>query len=110
MEIDLKLAGARIRAVRNARNMTARKVANEVGIAEESLLHIESGVRSTSLHTFYRIAVVLDASMDYLSGRTDNPNERIATPIIRSEGLSGKQENAMMDISKAVASIIKKYV
>lgn len=106
----MKLAGSRIRAVRNARNMTAKKLARTVGITEESLAHIESGVRSTSLHTFYRIAVALDASMDFLCGRTDNPHERVVTPAIKDEGLSGKQEDAMMDISKAVASIIKKYV
>ena len=41
-EIDWKLAGTRIRAARNYRGMTARKLSELVGISEESLLHLES--------------------------------------------------------------------
>ena len=110
MGIDYKLSGSRIRAVRNARGMTARKLASLVGISEDSLLHVESGSRRPGYQTIYNIAVALDASIDYISGRVDRPDQFITTPIIEEQGLSDEQAELMEAITKAIAPIIKKKV
>ena len=108
MSVDNKLCGARIRAIRKDRKMTAGELAERVG--EVSLLHIECGSRGPSLQTLYSIANVLGASMDFLSGRVNKPNDYIPTPEIEEQSLSDRQASMLKDIAKAVAPIIKKNV
>ena len=91
MGIDYKLSGSRIRAVRNARGVTARKLASLVGISVDSLLHVESGSRHPGYQTVHNIAVAPDASIDYISGHVDRPDQLIPTPIIEEQGLSNEQ-------------------
>ena len=110
MSVDNKLCGARIRAIRKDRKMTAGELAERVGIGEVSLLHIECGSRGPSLQTLYSIANVLGASMDFLSGRVNKPNDYVPTPEIEEHGFSDKQSSMLKDIAKAVAPIIKKNV
>ena len=110
MAIDYKLSGARIRAVRNARGMTSRKLASLVGVTEDSILHIECGTRRPGYQTIYNIAVALDASIDYIAGRVDRPDEYVPTPVIEEHGLSGEQADLMEAITKAIAPVIKKKV
>lgn len=110
MAIDNKLSGSRIRAVRKARGLTAGQLAEKAGISEVSLLHIECGSRGPSYQTIYSIAEALDASIDFLSGRVNKPEEYIPTPEIEEYGLTAKQAALMKDIAKAVTPIIKKNV
>lgn len=110
MDMDMKLIGSRIRAVRKMRNITARKVAEYSGITEESLMHIECGARKPSYQTILNIAECLDASLDYLSGRVEKPADLVPTPIIKEAGLSEKQADALLDAAKALAPVIKKLV
>ncbi len=108
MAIDHKLSGNRIRAIRKARKLTAAKLAEAIGINEESLLHIECGSKKPSLQTFYSIADVLDCSMDFLSGRTNKPDDYIPTPEIEERGLTDKQAAMVKEIAKSVAAIVQK--
>ena len=110
MGIDYKLSGSRIRAVRNARGMTSRKLASLVGITEDSILHIESGTRRPGYTTIYNIAEALDASIDYISGRVNKPDEFVVTPVIEEHGMSPEQAELMEAITKAIAPVIKKKV
>ena len=110
MAIDNKLSGSRIRAVRKARGLTAGDLAEKAGISEVSLLHIECGSRGPSYQTIYNIAEALDASIDFLSGRVNKPEEYIPTPEIEEHGLTEKQAALMKDIAKAVTPIVKKNV
>ena len=110
MGIDLKLSGSRIRAVRKERNMTVRKLAELVGITEESLMHIECGARRPSYQTIYNIAEALDASLDFITGRVNKPDEYVATPLIEEEGLSEKQAGVLKELTKALIPVIKKKI
>lgn len=108
MAIDAKLCGARIRAVRKARNMSAYRLAELIGLSEVSLMHIECGSRGPSLQTIFNIAEALDSSIDFLTGRVDKPNDYIPTPEIEEQGLTDQQAQLLKDIAKAVAPVIKK--
>ena len=108
MAIDTKLCGSRIRAVRKARNMTAYRLAEMIGLSEVSLMHIECGSRGPSLQTIYSIADALDTSIDFLTGRVGKPEEVIPAPMIEEQELNDKQVQILKDIAKAVTPIIKK--
>lgn len=110
MGIDLKLSGSRIREVRKARKMSVQRLADIVGITEESLMHIECGARRPSYQTLYNIADALDASLDFLSGRVSRPNEYVPTPEIKESGLNEDQADTLRNIVRAIAPIIKKKV
>ena len=108
MAIDTKLCGSRIRAVRKARNMTAYRLAEIIGLSEVSLMHIECGSRGPSLQTVFSIAEALDTSIDYLTGRVDKHDDIIPAPMIEEQDLTDKQVQILQDIAKAVTPIIKK--
>ena len=109
-EIDWKLSGMRIRAARNYRGMTARKLSGLVGISEESLLHLECGNRRPSYITIYRIAVALDVSLDYLSGLTDRQDAKVPTPEIEGSDMSAKQRNAIEELTRALTPVVRKLL
>ncbi len=90
--------------------MTASTLAELIGINEDSLLHIESGTRKPSYQTIYKIAVVLEASLDFLSGRVDKPNDYIPTPEIEEFGLTDTQAKALKEFARAVVPVIKKNI
>ena len=108
MAIDTKLCGSRIRAVRKARNMTAYRLAETIGLSEVSLMHIECGSRGPSLQTIYSIADALDTSIDYLTGRVDKPDDVVPAELIKEQNLTEQQLQILKDIAKAVTPIIKK--
>ena len=109
-EIDWKLSGTRIRAARNYRGMTARKLSELVGISEESLLHLECGNRRPSYITIYRIAVALEVSLDYLSCLTDCQSEQVPTPRITGSDMTVKQSRAMEELTRALAPVVRKIL
>ena len=62
MDIDFILTGQRIREARKFRGWTADFLAEKVGLATESLRHIENASSKPSLQTLYKIATELDVS------------------------------------------------
>lgn len=107
MGIDYKLSGSRIRAIRNARGMTAHKLGDLVGLTEDTILHLECGTRRPSYQTIYNIAVALDASLDYITGRVERPYEYVSTPIVKEAGLSAEQADLLEALTQAIAPVIK---
>jgi transcriptional regulator with XRE-family HTH domain len=65
METDMRL-GARIRALRQARRLTLRVVADRAGVTESFLSQVERDVTSPSIATVGRIARSLDLSIAQL--------------------------------------------
>jgi transcriptional regulator with XRE-family HTH domain len=65
VETDLRL-GARIRALRQARQLTLRVVADRAGVTESFLSQVERDVTSPSIATVRRIARALDLSIAQL--------------------------------------------
>jgi len=90
--------------------MTVRKLAELVGITEESMMHIECGSRRPSYQTIYNIAEALDASLDFLTGRVNKPDEYVETPVIEEEGLSETQASILKDLVKAIVPVVKKKI
>lgn len=54
MDINIVIMGQRIRAARKMKHMSADALAEKIGIAAESLGHIECGSRKPSLQDFIR--------------------------------------------------------
>lgn len=110
MDINILIMGQRVRTARKMRNMTAEALAEKIGIAVESLGHIECGARKPSLQTLYNIALMLDVSMDYLVGRSLTPIETVIQSCISESGLAAEQEKLLMDLTRSMILVIKNNV
>lgn len=108
MNISNIIMGQRIRAARKARGIKAEKLAESVGIAVESIGHIECGSRKPSLGTLYRIAEALDVSLDYLTGRTESSTETIICDCAEHHDLTSEQKQMLMELSSNMIPVIKK--
>ena len=65
-ELNYKLVGQRIRAIRKKRGMTQERLAELAEISPQHCSGIETGAAKVSLPALIKIANVLDASMDEL--------------------------------------------
>lgn len=110
MSISVEMMGQRIREARKAKMVTAEQLAEQIGIAVESLGHIECGNRKPSLQTLYNISEALDVSLDYLTGRTMSPATRMIHQCASNEQLNEKQIAALQKIAKELIPVVKEYV
>lgn len=58
----------------NNKQITAYKVAKETGISQGLMNEYKNGIKSPTIQNLVRIADYLDCSVDYLLGRTENPD------------------------------------
>lgn len=107
--MDTVLIGSRIRAARKRHDMKAEELAEQLGIAVESLWHIENGARRTSFQTLLNIADILDVSLDYLAGRTQSPTEMLIKEQIDDDSLTDKQREMLLDAAKHLVPFVKEY-
>ena len=107
MDIDINVMGQRIRSARKLRGMKADTLAEKIGMATESLGHIECGAKKTSLQTLYNISEVLDVSLDYLVGRTVSPTESLLKTYADENSLTQEQEKILLDLARSMIPIIK---
>ena len=108
--MDIVTMGQRIRSARKMRGMNADELAAKIGIAVESLGHIECGAKKTSLQTLLNIADVLDVSLDYLAGRCLTPTENLLKSFAEDEKLTPEQEKMLLDLAKSMIPIIKNKI
>ena len=73
MELNNKNLGARIRNLREDKNITITALANEVGIERPTLGNIEHGRKGPSLEVAVKLSQFFDVSLDYLLCLTDDP-------------------------------------
>ena len=64
----------RLREMRMNRKLTHQNLADSLNMALRSYPHYEQGTREPSFDMLLRIADALDVSLDYLFGRSDDPN------------------------------------
>jgi transcriptional regulator, XRE family len=102
--------GSRIRTARQFRRLTGEQLAEKIGIAVDSLRHIENGVRSPSFQLIERISDILDVSLDYLAGKTDSPLEHRVRKELENSGLTKEQEDAIVELALNSIPIIKKHI
>lgn len=110
MGIDIKEMGRRIREVRRLRQMTAEQLSERIGMAVESLGHIECGNRRPSLSVLYAIAVTLDVSLDYLTGRSISPETRIVKAEVETAGLTERQEAVLHKMVQGLLPAVREYI
>ena len=67
------LFSARIYELRTTKNLTQQALADVVGIKKSAISMIENGQRAASIELLCALADYFNVSLDYLCGRTDNP-------------------------------------
>ena len=110
MEMDIELIGSRVRAARKMQDMTADELCEKIGIAPQTMRHIESGANKTSLQTLLNIADVLGVSTDYLLGRTSAPHEVIKIDPEKIRNLSEHQANMLYAMIENIVPVITDFV
>lgn len=73
----MKIFGERIRALRESTNYSQVKFAEVFGIGQSSVVRYEKGEASPALELLVKIADYYDVSLDYILGRTDNPQGKL---------------------------------
>lgn len=63
----------RLKQLRHQKSVTQKAVAQYLGIAEVSLQRFEYGTSKPKLENLISLADYFNVSLDYLVGRTDNP-------------------------------------
>ena len=71
----MSVMSQRLRECRKKASLTQMKVAIYADITERAYANYESGVRMPKLDILIRIADVYKVSLDYLTGRTDDPTQ-----------------------------------
>jgi transcriptional regulator with XRE-family HTH domain len=73
LETDLGVSPKRIRRLLRRRKVKQRELAEAIGMAEQTLSNKMHGLRTFTLKDLVRIADQLDTSVDYLTGRIEEP-------------------------------------
>lgn len=67
-ELNLILLGKRISRARKEAGLTQDQLSSKIGLSLSHYQSFENGYRGTTLSNIYKIAVVLNRSLDYLFG------------------------------------------
>lgn len=66
----------RLADIRNERNIRQTEVASAAGVSVRGYQYYEKGVKEPTLSVLIALADYFDVSLDYLCGRSDNPERR----------------------------------
>lgn len=64
----------RLQQLKNKNNLMQKTIAADNGLSLRAYQYYERGEREPSMSTLIALADYFDVSIDYLVGRTDNPN------------------------------------
>ena len=70
------MLGERLRALRKSMNLKRDDVASAIGVTPRAITFYETGDKKPTLDTAIKLADFFDVSLDYLVGRSDNPERR----------------------------------
>ena len=73
----MKIVGQRLRALRESVKMSQAKIGALFGCMQSSINRYESGEASAPYEVLLQYADHFDVSMDYIFGRTDNPQGKL---------------------------------
>ena len=73
----MKEVGKRLKALRESIGISQVKMAEAIGSTQSSVNRYENGQSSPSVELLRRYADYFDVSMDYIFGRTDNPQGKL---------------------------------
>lgn len=88
--------GDKLKKIRTEKHITLRQVQNDTGINFSNLAQIERKEHSANSETLKILANYYNVSVDYLLGKTDNPNAQIIT-IADDDGSIRKIEYELLD-------------
>ncbi len=77
----MKTCGERIAGLREKRGLTQEELSGKLDISRASLSHYEKGRREPDLDTLNRIATFFHTSVDYLLGRTEEPQTELSSEV-----------------------------
>ncbi|NHM27964.1 helix-turn-helix transcriptional regulator [Desulfofundulus sp. TPOSR] len=66
----------RLKEARKKKNLLQKELATLLGVSRTTVTSWENGTRVPEFETLRRIADVLEVSVDYLLGRTDDPSPK----------------------------------
>lgn len=67
----------RMKEIRKARGISQLRMAMDLNMAQNTISRYETGEREPGITELVKIADYFRVSVDYLLGRTDNPNMQI---------------------------------
>lgn len=70
----MSVIGTRIKELRLNKKVTQKEIAEGIGVSSVSIQRFEYGSVRPSLDTLIALADYFDVSLDFLTGRNDNPN------------------------------------
>ena len=73
----MKEVGKRLKALRESIGLSQVKMAEAIGSTQSSINRYENGQSTPPVELFRRYADYFDVSMDYIFGRTDNPQGKL---------------------------------
>lgn len=71
-----KIFSSRVSGLRTNKGLTQSALASAVGLNRTAVTLIEHGERACSVEVLIALADYFDVSLDYLVGRSDNPDRR----------------------------------
>ena len=93
---------ARLRETREQRELEQAELSALSGIPATSISHFEAGRRRPSLVNLRNLAEALKVSIDYLLGRTDNPEAHVDAAAFRDERLYSERDLELIEDFKAL--------
>jgi len=110
-DVKKSILAERLKATREERGLTQAQLNRLCGFGVNQISRFETGIRSPATEALVKIATILDVSMDYLAGLTDNPHgqviptdlnvyEREIISTYREEGWSGIARLGVERLSK----------
>ena len=73
---DRQVLATRLRELRALRKMSQEDLGKALGMSKPAISDIERGRRTTTVEKLGELASVLNVSLDYLAGLTDDPERR----------------------------------
>lgn len=99
----------RLRDTRKKRDLEQAELSKISGIPATSISHFEAGRRKPNLVNLRHLADALQVSIDYLLGRTENPEAHMNSAAFRDEHLiSNKDRELLKEIEVLLADRTKK--
>ena len=73
----MQIVGQRLRALRTGMKLTQVQMAEYIGMVQSSVNRYEAGESEPSFEILLKYADYFDVSLDYIFGRTDNPQGKL---------------------------------
>lgn len=73
----MQIVGQRLRTLRTGMRLTQVQIANYFGMVQSSINRYETGESEPSFDILLKYADYFDVSLDYIFGRTDNPQGKL---------------------------------